>query len=137
MLLAVAGLGSGCASAANQGASTSTTTKSSTHHNSAKTDKKTTSSKVIFTQSLSGSKHTKKFTAKKSWQLSYYYNCSGKRGSFTLYLKPKHGHSIKVTSQSGLGGGGTRTYAHGTYSLSATTTCKWTVKATKATPKKH
>jgi hypothetical protein len=101
--------------------STTTTTK--------QTKKPTT--KVIFTQSLSGTKHTKSFHAKTKWQLSYYYNCSGKKGKFTLYLRPKGKHSIKVTSQSGLGGGGARTYAAGHYSLAAKTKCKWMVKATE------
>lgn len=90
-----------------------------------------TSAKTFFSQTLVGSKRTRQFTAKKSWHLSYYYNCSGKKGSFVLYLKPKKGHSIKVTSQSGLGGGGARTYHAGTYTLSAKTTCSWSIKAAK------
>jgi hypothetical protein len=126
VLCAAASLTTGCASAAQTNhhhhAATTTTT-------AAKHAKK--SSKVIFTQSLSGSKHSKTFTAKSKWQLSYFYNCSGKKGKFTLYLHPKGKHAIKVTSQKGLGGGGARSYAKGTYSLSAKTGCKWTVKATK------
>lgn len=86
--------------------------------------------KQFFTESLSGSKRTRTFTAKGRWQLSYDYNCGGAKGSFTLVLRPAHGARVKVTSQSGLGGGGTRTYKAGRYSLSATTTCKWTITAT-------
>jgi hypothetical protein len=132
VLCAAATLATGCASAAQKH---STTTTTAARH--AKTTTTTapkhakTSSKVIFTQSLSGTKHTKSFTAKSSWQLSYYFNCSGKKGKFTLYLRPQGKHSVKVTSQQGLGGGGARTYSKGTYSLAATTGCKWTVKATK------
>ncbi|MGO9455631.1 MAG: hypothetical protein ACLP62_01090 [Acidimicrobiales bacterium] len=106
----------------SKAASTTTTTKPHA---------KKPATKAIFAQSLTGTKHTKSFHATTKWQLAFYYNCSGKKGKFTLYLRPKGKHSIKVTSQSGLGGGGARIYAAGHYSLAATTTCKWTVKATK------
>jgi hypothetical protein len=108
----------------------------SAHHSSSpalvKSSTKTTKTpKLILSQSLSGSKKTKTFTAKKGWQLSYDYNCGGKKGKFVLYLNKAHGKRLEVTSQSGLGGGGARTYKAGRYSLSAKTKCKWTVHAKK------
>jgi hypothetical protein len=109
-----------------------TASKAKTHKPKAKTTTTTKpASNIFFTQALVGTKRTRQFTAKTKWRLSYYYNCSGKKGKFTLYLRPKTGHSIKVTSQSGLGGGGARIYHKGRYTLSATTTCTWTIKATK------
>ena len=124
VLTVAAALTTGCAAASPAHTGHSSSTSTTVKH--AKT-----TSRVIYTKSYSGSKHTKTFTAKSKWQLAYYYNCAGKKGKFTLYLHPKGKHTVKVTSQSGLGGGGSHVYAAGHYSISATTSCKWSVKATK------
>ncbi len=124
------------ASATSHDAAKTTTTSSAAHSHKSKASKsigtKKATSPYIFAQALTGSKHTKTFTAKSAWQLGYYYTCPKKKGSFTLYLRPKHGHSIKVTSQPpSTGGGGSRTYRAGQFSLSANTTCKWDVTVIK------
>ncbi|MHB8219780.1 MAG: hypothetical protein ACYDHU_05575 [Acidimicrobiales bacterium] len=65
------------------------------------------------------------------WTLAWHFDCvnvKGGKGSFAITLHPSGGKSaIKVTSQQGLGGGGSNFYASGHYALVVTTACQWTV----------
>jgi hypothetical protein len=65
------------------------------------------------------------------WTLAWHFDCTrvkGGKGSFAIVLHPPGNKpAIKVTSQKGLGGGGSNFYAPGDYSLSVSTACSWTV----------
>jgi len=66
-----------------------------------------------------------------NWKLVWHFDCTrvaGKKGAFSIVLHPSQKKpAIKVTSQKGLGGGGSNFYAPGDYSLSVSTACNWTV----------
>jgi len=83
----------------------------------------------FFTQSGTGDKTTKTFSAKGSWTLTWTFSCAGlgHKENLTVLLRPQGGKPVKVATQKGLGGGGHRTYQAGTYSVSVTTPCGWTL----------
>jgi hypothetical protein len=73
-------------------------------------------------------------TGNAQWKLSWHFSCTNTKtkkqtkGSFAMTLKPKKGgKSTAVTSQHGLGGGGTQFFPAAQYTLVITTTCNWTV----------
>ena len=134
-VIAAAALLAACGSSPSTPLTAGTTTTASgsaTTGTSGSTGSSAGASTSYLTQSLTGSKRTTSFTAPACWRLTFNYNCSalGHKGAFTLDLHRSGGSSVKVTSQEGLGGGGTHLYPAGTFTLSARTPCNWTVHAT-------
>jgi hypothetical protein len=132
--LSAAGLLAACGSSPPTSSTGTTTTapSSATTGGTGSTGSSTSAPVSYFSQSLSGTRHTRSFTTPGRWRLTFNYNCStlGHKGSFALVLHPSGRSAVKVTSQQGLGGGGTHVYQGGTYYLSADTPCTWTVRAT-------
>ena len=129
---ALGAVGTSASATAHDAAKKTTTTTAPKHKHTKVEGPKKAGSPYLLAQALKGSKQTKTFTTASVWQLGYYYTCSGKKGTFTLYLHQKGGRTVKVTSQHGKsGGGGSKVYPAGQYSLSANTGCKWDVTAIK------
>ena len=131
-LLATGAALAACGSSPSTPSASSTSTTAGGATTTAPTGSSTSTPTSYFTKSLTGSKRTSSFTTPGRWRLTFNYNCStlGHKGHFALELHPSNGAAVKVTSQEGLGGGGTRLYKAGTYYLSAATPCTWTVHAT-------
>jgi hypothetical protein len=127
VLLAAAALAACSSSPSSSGSSTTTTSKSSKSGSTT-----TVPPKPFFTESGSGNKQTKSFTATSKWLLQFHYTCVtlGHKGHFTLTLHPSSGSPVKVTTQEGEGGGGARAFQAGTFTLQVTTPCTWGVSAT-------
>lgn len=96
-----------------------------------RTTESASSSKAYLQEDGTGKKRTRSFRAVSGWTLAFSYNCTtmGHKERFTLLLITAGGKAKKVTSQEGLGGGGSRQYSPGRYSLSVMTPCRWEVEA--------
>ncbi|MGH9092701.1 MAG: hypothetical protein ACRDZR_15195 [Acidimicrobiales bacterium] len=131
--VAAAVLLASCGSSPSAAGSTSTTATTATGGTTpGATESPTSAPTSYFTESLTGAKRTRSFTAPDRWRLTFDYDCStlGHKGRFDLELHRSGRSALKVTAQEGLGGGGTHVYEAGSYYLSAETPCAWTVHAT-------
>ncbi len=64
----------------------------------------------------------------KKWTVTWRFNCTNPVTArrFSLTATKSGGSPISITDQTGLGGGGTKTYAQtGTFDFAITTTCTW------------
>jgi hypothetical protein len=67
---------------------------------------------------------------KKEWKLVWHFDCGTTKGAFAFAIRKSGAKTAtKVISQTGLGGGGYRTYSAGKYIVTMTTKCPWTLKA--------
>jgi hypothetical protein len=93
--------------------------------------------KQFFSATGTGSKNLSASKLPKAWTVTWTFDCQSPAttGTFALTSAKVGKTAAKVTSQTGLGGGGHLPYTGaGAYTFGVTTTCAWTVKV-NATPK--
>lgn len=137
----VAALAAGCSSSPS---SSTPPTSASTSKAPATTSPKsgapstTIPPKAYLTRSGTGDKSFSTSGLPSKWMATWRFDCTHpvRKANFTLDVGVTGGHAVRVTSQTGLGGGGQHPYTSGgSYHFSVSTTCNWDVTA-EAMPSK-